>query len=150
MEQQKWIITVADTDGDETEIYKVEAPYGAVTRTIQRMMRVTKENEGDDFDYSIPVAGNEDKSKLYGCIVCEGHHIDFTAIREDCIPVAEITWSLGEMRRMVKKYAKLDGCTHYILKAANGTISQTCDPWVDNIETFVKENNLEVLEVIEP
>lgn len=147
---EKWIIAISNSEGDGTDLYKAEAPYGAVKRTVQKMMREAKENEGDAFDYSIPVEGNEEKSQLYGCIVCADHHIDFTATKEKSIPDTEVSWSLGEMRSMVKVSAQLDGCIHYILKRADGTLFQICDTWCDNIETFVKENNMEVLEVIEP
>ena len=60
-------------------------------------------------------------------------------------------YTFKELRKLVKKYAKEDGCTHYILKESDGTISQTCDAWVDwDIEKYAKENNIEVLETIEP
>lgn len=60
-------------------------------------------------------------------------------------------YTAKELSKMVKKYAKEDGCVHYILEESDGTISQTCDPWVDwDIEGYVAENNMKILEVIEP
>lgn len=60
-------------------------------------------------------------------------------------------YTVAELRKLVKGYAKEDGCIHYILEEFDGAISQTCDPWVDyDIEGYVAENKMKILEVIEP
>lgn len=60
-------------------------------------------------------------------------------------------YTLKGLLKYVKKYAKEDGCIHYILEESDGAITQTCEPWVDyDIETYVKENNMKVLAVVEP
>lgn len=56
-----------------------------------------------------------------------------------------------QLTKLVKSYAREDGCTHYIIEEADGVISQTCDPWIDcDIDQYIKENNMKVLAVIEP
>ena len=52
----------------------------------------------------------------------------------------------------VKGYAKEDGCTHYILKAEDGYIYQTCDPWIDwqDINEYARAENDILLRTIEP
>lgn len=61
-------------------------------------------------------------------------------------------YSAKQLIKIVKKYAKEDGCVHYVLKEEDGTISQTCDPWIDyqDINEYIKENNMELLAIIEP
>lgn len=57
-----------------------------------------------------------------------------------------------ELARLVRRYAKEDGCTHYILREEDGAISQTCDPWMDwqPIDEYVKSINATLLQTIEP
>lgn len=60
-------------------------------------------------------------------------------------------YTVKQLKILVKNYAREDGCTHYILEEADGVISQTCDAWVNwDIDKYIKENNMKILEVIEP
>lgn len=60
-------------------------------------------------------------------------------------------YTAKELSKLVRQYAKEDGCVHFILEEADGTISQTCDVWLDcDIEEYVAKNNMKILEVIEP
>lgn len=60
-------------------------------------------------------------------------------------------YTLKELLKHVKRYAKEDGCIHYILEESDGAITQTCDAWVDyDIDNYVKENNMKVLAVVNP
>ena len=60
-------------------------------------------------------------------------------------------YTLKELLKHVKRYAKEDGCIHYILEESDGAITQTCDVWVDyDIDNYVKENNMKVLAVVNP
>ena len=60
-------------------------------------------------------------------------------------------YTLKELLKHVKRYAKEDGCIHYILEESDGAITQTCDTWVNyDIDNYVKENNMKVLAVVNP
>ena len=60
-------------------------------------------------------------------------------------------YTLKELLKHVKRYAKEDGCIHYILEELDGAITQTCDTWVNyDIDNYVKENNMKVLAVVNP
>lgn len=60
-------------------------------------------------------------------------------------------YTLNELLKYVKRYAKEDGCIHYILEESDGAITQICDAWVDyDIDNYVKENNMKVLAVVNP
>ena len=60
-------------------------------------------------------------------------------------------YTLNELLKHVKKYAKEDSCVHYIIEESDGSITQTCDVWVDyDIDAYVKENNVKVLAVVNP
>lgn len=57
-----------------------------------------------------------------------------------------------QLARYVRSYARLDGCTHYILREEDGAITQTCDPWINwvDINDYVKSINATLLQTIEP
>ena len=56
-----------------------------------------------------------------------------------------------QLAKIVEDYAKEDGCIHYILEESDGVISQTCEEWIDcDIDSYAKENNMKILEVIYP
>lgn len=57
-----------------------------------------------------------------------------------------------QLARLVKGYAKEDGCTHYILMDEDGAIYQTCDPWINwqDINEYAKAENDILLRIIEP
>ena len=58
-------------------------------------------------------------------------------------------YTVNELKKVVEKYAKEDGCVHYILEESDGVISQTCDAWVNyDIEGYVKANNMKLLDTI--
>ena len=60
-------------------------------------------------------------------------------------------YTVNELKRYVRGYAKEDGCTHYILEESDGAITQTCEEWIGcDIDTYVKNNNIKVLAIINP
>lgn len=59
-------------------------------------------------------------------------------------------YTVSELRKYVKKYAKEDGCVHYILEEADGAITQTCDAWVNDVYIYARKNGAKILETIYP
>ena len=60
-------------------------------------------------------------------------------------------YTVSELKRIVKNYAKEDGCVHYIMEEPDGAITQTCEEWLDcSIEEYCKENNMRIRETIYP
>lgn len=59
-------------------------------------------------------------------------------------------YTVSELRKNVRKYAKEDGCIHYILEEADGAITQTCNKWVNDIDIYARENGARILETIYP
>ncbi len=60
-------------------------------------------------------------------------------------------YTVDELRKIVKGYAKEDGCIHYILEESDGAITQTCEEWLDcSIDEYCKENNIRIRETICP
>lgn len=60
-------------------------------------------------------------------------------------------YTVNKLSKIVEKYAKEDGCVHYILKEADGAITQTCDVWVNfNIDNYVRVIHAKVMKVIYP
>lgn len=76
--------------------------------------------------------------------------IDFERfkVRKDGRVVSKYTEK--QLAKIVKGYAKEDGCVHYILKDSDGAIVQTCDPWINwqDINEYCKENDAILLRVI--
>lgn len=57
-----------------------------------------------------------------------------------------------ELTEIVKKYANIDGCTHYILKDCNGNYFQTCNSWINfqDINEHAKSIHATLIHIIEP
>lgn len=74
-EEKLWIIAIANTEGDGTDLARFK---GTEKQVIDKLAELMQKDQDDDLDFADEPELNE-YGDIYGCNVFSDYHIDYTA-----------------------------------------------------------------------